>query len=252
VGRGPPTCAIRPTTATDVVGLACHTGAPTTAPESSQNYRLVGRLRDQVIAPIDRASGANVYVGGWTATQVDASRVVSNRLAVFIAVVIGLSALLLLLMFRSVVILFAIVFGLAMDYEMFLISRIHEAWQRTGDHTAAIEEGLSRSGRAITAAATVMIVVLAAFALSSTQLLKLIGLSLAGAVLLDALVIRTLLLPATLHSSARAPGGRRAGSRGGSRRSPSNRDPRRRPWCSNPRPRTTFDDRCPCGVLIRT
>ncbi len=89
------------------------------------------------------------------------------------------------------VIMFAVVFGLSMDYEVFLISRIHEEWQRTCDHTAAIKQGLTRSGRVITAAAAVMIVVFASFALSSTNLLKLIGLALAGAVLLDALVIRT-------------------------------------------------------------
>src|SRR5581483_2272662 len=87
------------------------------------------------------------------------------------------------------VIVFAIVFGLSMDYEVFLISRIHEEWQRTRDHTAAIKQGLSSSGRVITAAATVMIVVFVAFAVSSDQLLKLIGLSLASAVLFDALVI---------------------------------------------------------------
>jgi RND superfamily putative drug exporter len=218
---------------------------PTTSPASSQTYNLVTRLRDQVIPPVARPAAANVYVGGWTATQVDSAHVIANRLPVFIAVVIGVSALLLLLVFRSVlipiqaavmnlltiaaslgfvqavfergwlaglfgaqrapiesylpVLLFAIVFGLSMDYEVFLISRVHEEWQRTGDHTAAIKRGLSSSGRVITAAATVMIVVFASFALSSDNLLKLIGLSLASAVLLDALVIRTLLLPATLQ-----------------------------------------------------
>ena len=218
---------------------------PTTAPASVQTYNLVTHLRDEVIAPIERASGANVYVGGWTATQVDSAQVTSDRLPVFIAVVIGVSALLLLLVFRSLVIpiqaaimnlltiaaslgfvqaifergwlaglfgaqrtpiapwmpvlVFAIVFGLSMDYEVFLISRMHEEWQRSGDHTAAIKQGVTSSGRVITAAATVMIVVFASFALGSSQLLKLIGLSLASAVLLDALVIRTLLLPAVLQ-----------------------------------------------------
>ena len=218
---------------------------PTTAPESSQTYQLVTHLRDQVIPPVERANGATVYVGGPTARQVDYAQIISNRLPVFIAVVIGVSALLLMLVFRSLliplqaavmnlltiaaslgfvqaifergwlaglfgaqqapieaylpVIMFAIVFGLSMDYEVFLISRIHEEWQRTHDHTAAIKQGLSSSGRVITAAATVMIVVFASFALSSTNLLKLIGLALASAVLFDALVIRTLLLPAVLQ-----------------------------------------------------
>jgi RND superfamily putative drug exporter len=97
------------------------------------------------------------------------------------------------------VIAFAIVFGLSMDYEVFLISRVHEEWQRTGDHAAAIRKGLGSSGRVITAAAAVMIVVFASFATSSDHLLKLFGLALASAVLLDAFVIRTVLLPAVLH-----------------------------------------------------
>jgi RND superfamily putative drug exporter len=81
---------------------------------------------------------------------------------------------------------------------VFLISRIHEEWRRTGDHAAAIKRGLGSSGRVITAAAAVMIVVFASFALGGSNLLKLIGLALSSAVLLDALVIRTLLLPAVL------------------------------------------------------
>ena len=81
---------------------------------------------------------------------------------------------------------------------VFLVSRIHEEWQRTGDQAAAIKSGLGSSGRVITAAATVMIVVFAAFALGSSDLLKLIGLALTSAILLDAFVIRTLLLPAVL------------------------------------------------------
>jgi RND superfamily putative drug exporter len=229
-------------TARDTAAITVY---PTTAPASSQTYKLVTHLRDDVIPSVERATGATAYVGGWTAQQVDYANIISNRLPVFIAVVIGVSALLLLLVFRSImiplqaavmnlltiaaslgfvqavfergwlaglfgaqeapieaylpVIMFAIVFGLSMDYEVFLISRIHEEWQRTHDHTAAIKQGLSSSGRVITAAATVMIVVFASFALSSTNLLKLIGLSLASAVLLDALVIRTLLLPAVLQ-----------------------------------------------------
>jgi RND superfamily putative drug exporter len=227
--------------ARDTAAITVH---PTTAPASSQTYNLVTHLRDEVIAPIERDTGAHVYVGGWTATQVDYAHVISRRLPVFIAVVIGVSALLLLLVFRSIVIpiqaavmnlltfaaslgfvqavfergwlaglfgaqqqpieswlpviMFAIVFGLSMDYEVFLISRIHEEWRRTGDHAAAIKHGLSSSGRVITAAAAVMIVVFASFALASSNLLKLIGLALTSAVLLDALVIRTLLLPAVL------------------------------------------------------
>ena len=102
------------------------------------------------------------------------------------------------------VIVFAIVFGLSMDYEVFLVSRIHEEWRAHGDHSAAIREGLMRTGRVITAAAAVMMVVFASFAASSDHILKLFGISLAVAIFLDAIVIRSILLPAVLHLFGRA------------------------------------------------
>jgi RND superfamily putative drug exporter len=102
------------------------------------------------------------------------------------------------------VIVFAIVFGLSMDYEVFLVSRIHEEWQHSGDPSAAVRAGVVRTGRVITAAAAVMIVVFSSFAASDNHILKLFGLSLAVAVFLDAVVIRSLLLPAVLELSGRA------------------------------------------------
>ena len=102
------------------------------------------------------------------------------------------------------VIVFAIVFGLSMDYEVFLVSRIHEEWRSSGDASAAVRAGVPRTGRVITAAAAVMVVVFSSFAASDNHILKLFGLSLAGAVFLDAVVIRTLLLPAVLELSGRA------------------------------------------------
>jgi len=101
------------------------------------------------------------------------------------------------------VMVFAIVFGLSMDYEVFLVSRIHEEWQHRGDNTAAVREGLVRTGRVITAAAAVMIVVFASFAAGDDRVLKLLGISMATAVFLDALVIRTILLPAVLQLTGR-------------------------------------------------
>ncbi|MBV9000203.1 MAG: MMPL family transporter, partial [Solirubrobacterales bacterium] len=218
---------------------------PTTSPQSSQTSSLVTRLRAAVIPPIERSSGARVYVGGATAAQVDFSHVLSTKLPVFIGVVIGLAALLLLLVFRSLVIpvqaalmnllsigaslgiiqaifergwlsgllgtqagpidafipvlAFAIVFGLSMDYEVFLISRVHEEWQARGDASAAVREGLARTGRVITAAAAVMVAVFGAFAISGDRILAMFGLVTASAVLLDALVVRMLLLPAVLQ-----------------------------------------------------
>ena len=102
------------------------------------------------------------------------------------------------------IIVFAIVFGLSMDYEVFLVSRVHEEWRASGDHSAAVRAGVVRTGRVITAAAAVMVVVFSSFAASNNHVLKLFGLSLATAVFLDAVVIRTILLPALLELSGRA------------------------------------------------
>ena len=178
-------------------------------------------------------------------SQVDFAHVLSGKLPLFIGVVVLLSALLLLVVFRSLLIplqaaamnllsiaaalgvvqaifergwlggllgiqpgpieafipvmVFAIVFGLSMDYEVFLVSRIHEEWQQRGDASAAVREGLVRTGRVITAAAAVMIAVFASFAAGDDRVLKLFGLALATAVFLDAIVIRTILLPAVLE-----------------------------------------------------
>ena len=234
---------------------ATHTAAaisvfPTTAPDSAQTYDLVARLRATVIPPVARATGATVYVGGFTASQVDFARVLTAKLPLFISVVIALSALLLLIVFRSLliplqaavmnllsigaafgvvqaifergwganllgisrspiqaflpVIAFAIVFGLSMDYEVFLVSRIHEEWTHGASPATAIRHGLLRTGRVVTAAAAVMIAVFGVFALSSNHILQLFGLTLAVAVFLDAIVIRSVLLPAVLHLFGRA------------------------------------------------
>jgi RND superfamily putative drug exporter len=223
---------------------------PKTSPQSAQTSNLVTHLRDSVIPTVERGSGARVYVGGATASQVDFSHVLSSKLPLFIAVVVGLAALLLVLVFRSLVIpvqaavmnllsigaslgvvqgvfergwlgglfgvqagpidafipvlAFAIVFGLSMDYEVFLVSRVHEEWQKHRDASAAVRDGLARTGRVITAAAAVMVAVFGAFAISGNRTLETFGLAMASAVFLDALVVRMLLLPAVLQLMGRA------------------------------------------------
>jgi RND superfamily putative drug exporter len=198
-----------------------------------------------VIPPVERETGARVFVGGSTAAQVDFSHVLAAKLPLFVAVVIALASLLLLVVFRSLVIpvqaalmnlltiaaslgviqavfergwlaslfgtqagpidafipvlAFAIVFGLSMDYEVFLVSRVHEEWQAHRDASRAVREGLSRTGRVITAAAAVMIAVFGSFAISGDRILAMFGLTMASAVFLDALVVRMLLLPAVLE-----------------------------------------------------
>ncbi len=97
------------------------------------------------------------------------------------------------------VIVFAVLFGLSMDYEVFLISRMREVWIRTGDNARAVREGLAGTGRVITAAAAIMIAVFAAFVPSPDVILKVVGLGMATAILVDATVVRMLLVPAVMH-----------------------------------------------------
>jgi RND superfamily putative drug exporter len=218
---------------------------PVSSPQSAQTSSLVTRLRDNVIPPIERSTGARVFVGGPTAAQVDFSHILSSKLPLFIGVVIALAALLLVVVFRSLVIpvqaalmnllsigaslgvvqavfergwlgsligvqpgpidafipvlTFAIVFGLSMDYEVFLVSRVHEEWSARRDASAAVREGLASTGRVITAAAAVMVAVFGAFAISGNRVLEMFGLGMATAVFLDAVVVRMLLLPAVLE-----------------------------------------------------
>ena len=218
---------------------------PTSSPQAYATTQLVERLRSEVIPPVKASTGMTVYVGGITAGTIDFARVLGNKLPLFIGVVVLLSALLLMVVFRSLVIplqaaimnllsigaslgvivavfqwdwldgllgvragpiesfipvmLFAIVFGLSMDYEVFLISRIHEQWTRHGDSRRAVGEGLALTGRVVTAAAAIMICVFLSFMLGENRVIKEFGLSLASAVFLDAVVVRCLLLPAVLE-----------------------------------------------------
>jgi RND superfamily putative drug exporter len=218
---------------------------PQSAPQALATTELVTRLRDRTLPPLAAATGATLLVGGANATAIDFTHVLASKLPLFVGVVVLLSALLLFVVFRSLVIplqaavmnllsiggslgvvvaifqwgwlggifgvkgapiqafipvlLFAIVFGLSMDYEVFLVSRIHEEWTRTNDPRQAVRHGLASTGRVVTAAATIMICVFTSFAVGDERILKLFGLSLASAVFLDAFVVRSLLLPSVLQ-----------------------------------------------------
>ena len=95
--------------------------------------------------------------------------------------------------------LFAIVFGLSMDYEVFLLSRVREEWRRTGDSRTSVADGLAATARVITAAAAIMVFVFGSFVLEPDRWTKLMGIGLAAAILLDATIIRMLLVPATME-----------------------------------------------------
>ena len=95
--------------------------------------------------------------------------------------------------------MFAIVFGLSMDYEVFLLSRIKEEYDRTGDAVNSVADGLASTARVITAAAAIMVVVFGSFVLEDNRVIKMFGLGLASAVFLDATLVRMLLVPATME-----------------------------------------------------
>jgi RND superfamily putative drug exporter len=217
---------------------------PSSAPSDQATRTLVDAVRSEE-ATIQQQTGATIGVTGSTAVDVDVSAKLSAALIPFTAVVVGLSLLLLLLVFRSIVvplkaavgfllsiaatlgamvgvfqyghfadligvdragpvssflpiILLAVLFGLAMDYEVFLVSRMREAYVRTREPLAAVHSGARHSARVVTAAALIMISVFAAFLGTDSQMLKQIAFALAVGVLLDAFVIRMTFVPAVL------------------------------------------------------
>jgi len=218
---------------------------PKTAPQDASTTATVNRLRDKVLPPVERQTGIDVSVTGGVPVQVAFSNYRAARLPAFFAAVLGLSFLLLMTVFRSVLVplkavlmnmlslgaaygivvaifqwgwlsaltgvepapiepfvpmmLFAIVFGLSMDYEVFLLSRVREEWIRTGDSRMSVADGLASTARVITAAAAIMVFLFGSFLLEHERLIKLFGMGLATAVLLDATVIRMLLVPATME-----------------------------------------------------
>jgi len=244
IAATPGVVSVAPAKLNPVGDVATITVYPHSSPQAYATTQLVERLRDEVDPPLEAHTGLTVYVGGVTAGAVDFATTLGHKLPLFIGVVVLLSALLLLIVFRSLVIplqaavmnllsigaslgvivaifqwgwfgklfnvqqgpiesfipvmLFAIVFGLSMDYEVFLVSRMHERWVRTGDDQRAVQEGLALTGRVVTAAAAIMVCVFLSFMLGEDRVIKEFGLSLASAVFLDALVIRCLLLPAVL------------------------------------------------------
>jgi putative drug exporter of the RND superfamily len=218
---------------------------PTTAPQDAATTDLVDRLRDDVLPAATSGSGLDVAVAGGVAIGVDFTDYLSERLPYFFAAVLGLSFLLLMVVFRSLLVplkavvmnllsigaaygvvvavfqwgwggalleiegapiepfvpmmLFAIVFGLSMDYEVFLLSRVREEWDRTGDSRLSVADGLASTARVITAAAAIMVVVFGSFMGESDRVVKLFGLGLSVAVLIDATIVRLLLVPATME-----------------------------------------------------
>ena len=233
-----------------IVNAAGNTGVfqlyPTTSPQSEKTTELLDHIREELIPPIEQQTGAQVHVGGITAIFEDFGNAIADKLPLFIGVVVLLSALLLMAVFRSILVplkavvmnllsigaafglivavfqwgwgasligidgtgpiisffpifLFAIIFGLSMDYEVFLMSRMHEEWENSHDATASVTRGLALTGRVITAAAAIMCTVFLSFMIGEDRIIKLFGLGLAAAVFIDAVIIRSVLVPAVMQ-----------------------------------------------------
>lgn len=198
------------------------------------------------IRALEQPDGAEVMVGGETATVVDQLAALADRLPWMVLLVAGITFALLTLAFGSVVVplkaivmnvvsigaafgvvtwifqdgnlagwldftptgyleasqpilMLAVLFGLSMDYEVFLLSRIREQWDNLGDNTLAVASGVQRTGGIITAAALLLCVVIGSFATSGITFIKMIGVGMLVALLLDATLVRLLLVPATMR-----------------------------------------------------
>ena len=216
------------------------------SPQDASTTTLIHTLRDRVVPDITRGTDLSVHVGGQTAVGVDLADTLGRRMPYMFVVILVMSFILLMLVFRSLLVplkavimnmlsigaaygvmvlifqngwmknvvgigkegpieawvpmmLFAIVFGLSMDYEVFLLSRIKEDYDLTHDNAGAVARGLAKTARLITAAAAIMICVFGSFVLSDLRVLKLIGFGLAFAVFIDATVVRLVLVPATME-----------------------------------------------------
>jgi RND superfamily putative drug exporter len=223
------------------------TAFPTTSPQDEATTKLVERLRADVIPEATGGGGNPIYVGGLTASIVDFSEANADRLPTLLVVVIGLSFLLLVVVFRSIVVplkaavmnllsisaaygavvaifqwgwlkglvgvettapieawvpmmLFTILFGLSMDYEIFLLSRVREEYVKIKDNGAAVANGLATTARVITAAAAIMVTLFLVFVFGfEERAIKLFAVGLAVAIFVDATVVRLVLVPATME-----------------------------------------------------
>jgi RND superfamily putative drug exporter len=219
---------------------------PDTAPQDAATTDLVNHLRNDTIPQAVGHSGLKLLVGGSTAIYIDFANVLASKLPLFIALVVGLSFLLLMMVFRSVVIpltaacmnllsigaafgilvavfqwgdlgsliglqgtgpieaflpvmLFAILFGLSMDYQVFLVSRMHEEYIKSGGvNRVGVRNGLAATGKTITAAALIMILVFGSFILGGNRVIKEFGIGLAAGILVDAVIIRMAIVPSLM------------------------------------------------------
>jgi putative drug exporter of the RND superfamily len=225
--------------------VAVFTAVSKSAPWKDETVTLVEALRERVIPEATKGTGGSAYVGGQTAGYIDLAAQISNKLPLMIAIVVGLSFVVLLLAFRSLLVpikaaamnlisvaaaygvvtavfqwgwaasligldhaipivsfvpllMFAILFGLSMDYEVFLLTQMREHYRAHGDPKRATIEGLANTGRVITSAAAIMVCVFTSFVLSGNPIVKEFGVGLAVAIAIDSTLVRCLLVPAVM------------------------------------------------------
>ena len=224
---------------------AVYTVIAGSAPSDDATTDLVNRLRSATIPAATKGTDVNAWVGGQTAGYIDLATRISDKLPEMIAIVVGLSFVVLMLAFRSLVVpakaavmnllsvaaaygivtfvfqdghgaaligldgaipivsfvpllMFAILFGLSMDYEVFLLTQIKEHYRETKRPTRAVIQGLANTGRVITSAALIMVCVFTSFVLNGDPVVKEFGVGLAVAIAIDATVVRCLLVPAVM------------------------------------------------------
>jgi RND superfamily putative drug exporter len=218
---------------------------PKSSPQDERTAELVTRLRDDVVPPAVAGTGARVYVGGSTATLNDLADRIADRLPIFIAVVVGVSIVLLMMVFRSVLVpvvsaafnllsifaaygvivavfqfgwgssllgvdgevpivsfvplfMFAVLFGLSMDYNVFLLSRVREEYLRGTPAKESVIRGLARVTRIILGAGIIMTAVFLGFITDRDVIVKMVGLGLAASVLIDVTIVRMVVAPAVM------------------------------------------------------
>ncbi|MEE9415386.1 MAG: MMPL family transporter, partial [Acidimicrobiales bacterium] len=245
VGADPGIQAVSPPEINEAGDTAIITAIPTTTPQDEATSDLVHRLRDTTLPGATADSEATALVGGPTAGFIDQSEKISDRLPWFIAAVVGMSFILLMVVFRSLLVplkaaalnllaigaaygvvvavfqwgwglsligleetvpiasfvpmmMFAILFGLSMDYEVFILSRIREEYHKGHSNIDSVVVGLGATAKVITAAALIMISVFLGFVASDDPVVKMMGVGLATAVAVDATIVRMVLVPSTM------------------------------------------------------
>ena len=242
---------VSPPTLDKAGDTALYTVISTSAPSSDATSDLVVELRDTTIPKATKGTDVTASVGGQTAAYIDLADRISDKLPQMIGVVVGLSFIVLMLAFRSLLVpakaalmnllsvaaaygvvtfvfqeghgasligldeavpivsfvpllMFAILFGLSMDYEVFLMTQIQERYHQTRRPTRAVVDGLAGTGRVITSAALIMVCVFASFVLDGDPIVKQFGVGLAVAIAIDATIVRCLLVPAVMTLMGRA------------------------------------------------